>query len=207
MRQGYSRPTYGTPTESRIEGLNYITPFVWGTSESNGITFASDINQGVHAVIQDDIPVGGAAPVAGVTRSDDGDVFTAGQTNRVAISLDFTDRDVLVRDRLPEGWEKIGGDGTSDGDHVTFDFSAGESVAYFAQAPDESGSSTFGPVEVSADDGKTWHALTDTTDTVVVAGQSTDLAAAGLGVGTVGALSHERDRIEERFSALTSRDD
>jgi len=207
VRQGYSRPTYGTPKESRIEGLNYITPFVWGTSESNGVTFASDINQGVHAVIHDDIPVGGAAPVAGVTRSDDGDAFTAGQTNRVEISLEFTDRDVLVRDRLPEGWKKIGGDGTSDGDHVTFDLSTGESVAYFAQAPDESGSYTFGPVEVSADDGKTWHTLTDTTDTALVAGQSTEIAAAGLGAGTVGALSRKRDRIEERFSALTSRED
>jgi hypothetical protein len=60
-RQGYARPTYGTPTESRIEGLNYITPFVWGANESNGVTFASDINQGVHAVIHDDIP-SSAAP-------------------------------------------------------------------------------------------------------------------------------------------------
>ena len=196
-KRGYSRPQYGTPKDSRLEGLNYITPFVWGANQENGITFASDINQGIHAIKADGIPVGGADPVAGVTRTDDASVFTAGQTNQVDITLEFTDRDVLVRDNLPSGWEVEAGDPEAD-------LGESESLTYFAEAPGETGSYTFGPVEVSADGGKTWHTLADTTDTAVVVGQSTNLAAGGLAVGTAGALSSKRDAITERLSELRS---
>ena len=196
-KRGYSRPQYDTPKDSRLEGLNYITPFVWGANQENGITFASDINQGIHAIKADGIPVGGADPVAGVTRTDDASVFTAGQTNQVDITLEFTDRDVLVRDNLPSGWEVEAGDPEAD-------LGESESLTYFAEAPGETGSYTFGPVEVSADGGKTWHTLADTTDTAVVVGQSTNLAAGGLAVGTAGALSKKREALVDRVTELRS---
>ena len=196
-KRGYSRPQYGTPKDSRLEGLNYITPFVWGANQENGITFASDINQGVHVIKADGIPVGGADPVASVSRIDDASVFTAGQTNRVDITLEFADRDVLVRDTLPSGWEVV--EGSSEAD-----LGGSGSLTYFAEAPDETGSYTFGPVEVSADGGKTWHTLADTTDTNFVVGQSTNLAAGGLAVGTAGALSSKREALVDRMTELRS---
>ena len=199
-KRGYSRPQYGTPEDSRLEGLNYITPFVWGANQENGITFASDINQGLHAIKADGVPIGGADPVAGITRTDDASVFTAGQTNQVDITLDFTDRDVLVRDNLPSGWEVEAGDPEAD-------LGESESLTYFAEAPSETGSYTFGPVEVSADGGKTWHALADTTDTAVVVGQSTALGAGGVAVGSAGALSKKREAIVDRVTELRSGED
>ena len=197
-KRGYSRPQYDTPKDSRLEGLNYITPFVWGANQENGITFASDINQGLHAIKADGIPVGGADPVAGVTRADDASAFTAGQTNQVDITLEFADRDVLVRDTLPSGWEVVEGSSEANLDES-------ESLTYFAEAPDETGSYTFGPVEVSADGGKTWHTLADTTDTAVVVGQST--AAGGVAVGSAGALSKKREAIVDRVAELRSGED
>ena len=173
---------------------------MWGANQENGITFASDINQGVHVIKADGIPVGGADPVASVSRIDDASVFTAGQTNRVDITLEFADRDVLVRDTLPSGWEVV--EGSSEAD-----LGESESLTYFAEAPSETGSYTFGPVEVSADGGKTWHTLADTTDTAVVAGQSTNLAAGGLAVGTAGALSSKREALVDRVTELRSGED
>jgi hypothetical protein len=203
VEEGYSRPTYGTPTDSRLEGLNYITPFVWGAVESNGITFASDINQGVHAIKADGVPIGGARPFAQVDRADDGTVFTGGQTNQVDLDLSFASDDLLVRDRLPDGWSVVGGGGTREGEHVVFDLGTGGTGTYFAEAPTESGSYTFGPVEISSDGGATWHTLGSTSKTVFVVGQSTAIGSAALAVGAVGG---QRDHIRSRLAELLGRE-
>jgi hypothetical protein len=208
-RRGYARPTYGTPKESRIEGLNYITPFVWGASESNGVTFASDINQGVHAIIHDDIPVGGADPVVGINRSDDGSLFTGGQTDRVSLDVAFSDRDVLVRDRLPESWNAIEGDeydtveaGGSQYIQFSEPVSGGDTLRYFASVGSETGAHQLGPVKVSDDGGDTWHTLAETTDTNYVIGQSTSLALGSSTVGVAGVLANRSDGVRERLSGL-----
>jgi hypothetical protein len=210
--KGYSRPTYGTPKESRLEGLNYITPFVWGANESNGITFASDINQGVHAIKADGIPIGGADPVVGTSRGMDGSVFRSGDTNQVDLTIDFTDSDVLVRDRLPENWSKAGGDGevveVGEDRFVEFEgtATAGDSFRYFATA-DGSGAGTFGPVQVSDDGGKTWHTLSDSTASALVLGGATAGLTLGTAAGATGALAHQRRGMQERLGELLNRGD
>ncbi|WP_254822476.1 hypothetical protein [Haloglomus halophilum] len=208
VKRGYSRPTYDTPKDSRLEGLNYITPFVWGASESNGITFASDINQGVHAVKADGIPVGGADPVANVSREMDGQVFRSGDTNQVDLTLEFADRDLLVRDRLPEGWSYAGGDGTDVevGEDTFVQFSGTQSgddaMRYFADAGG-SGGGSFGPMQVSDDGGETWHTLAGSSQSVYTLGGGLTLGAAG---GAAGALAHQRDRLGDRVRDLLGDD-
>lgn len=57
--EGFSRPVEeDLESESGLEGLSGVTPDVWAAVEMNGVTFLSDINQGVHAVHHDDFPVG-----------------------------------------------------------------------------------------------------------------------------------------------------
>jgi hypothetical protein len=209
VKQGYSRPQYGTPKESRLEGLNYITPFVWGANQSNGITFASDINQGVHAVKADGVPIGGSAPVVSLSREMDGSVFRSGDTNQVDLALEVTDEDVLVRDRLPESWSLAGGDGTevTVGEDTFVEFSGaqsgGDGVRYFADAGG-SGGATFGPVQVSADGGDTWHTIGGSSESVFVLGSGG--LSLGTAAGATGALAHQRERVRERLAGLLGDD-
>ncbi|WP_255195962.1 LVIVD repeat-containing protein [Halorarius litoreus] len=209
--QGFSRPKYSTPEESRMEGLSSVVPNCWAAVESNGITFASDINQGVHAIKADDISVGGAPPTADVGVSDDGSLFTAGQTDMVDLSV-FPGRydSLYVRDRLPTSWGVVGGD-----DHSTYEAGGslfveaadtagiGDGFTYFAEAPASSGSFTFGPVEVSPD-GETWHAVPGTIRSNVVLGQSTSL---GTAAGAAGIAAHQRDRIVDSVGDVLGRDE
>lgn len=88
------------------------------------------------------------------SRSDDGSVFTAGQTNQVDITLDTADKAATVRDGIPFGWEVVAGDAytvyTEDGSrYVEFDnpASAGDTLTYFIEAPDSTGSYQFGPAQ------------------------------------------------------------
>jgi hypothetical protein len=121
--------------------------------------------------------------VESVTRTDDGTVYTAGDTNHVEIDLTAADEPLYIRDTLPSGWTVTGGD--FDHDHENDDgtttvvFTAhGEGgtesldAHYFARSPNGpqgSGSHTFGPVEVSTD-GDGWVAVAGTTDTNRVVG-------------------------------------
>lgn len=132
------------------------------------------------------------------SRDDSGSVFTGGQTNRTELDVEVVtppDETVLVRDHVPEDWdvdEEFGDvDATTPamtgGTWVYFglDDSAGtyEDLTYFAQAPDdvlESGSYTFGPVEVTTDtdvDGtltdREWEELEGTDRSVTVLGADT----------------------------------
>ena len=61
-----------------------------------------------------------------------------------------------------------------------------------------------GPTQVSADGGNIWTTAAGTTDTSFVAGQSTNLAAGGLAVGTAGALSKKREALVDRVAKLRS---
>ena len=210
--RGWTRPDKGVPRESTMEGLSAVTPNIWGAVESNGVTFAADINQGVHAMRHEDIPLGGADPIVGVERSGDPPVFRPGGTNGIELDVTFADSDVLLRDRLPDGWAVAGeGDGTEVADggetYVEFDgASAGDSLRYFAEAPDEGGNGSFGPVQASADGGDSWVTLADSSRTVYVVGQPNGLVL-GTAAGAVGALAHQRDRVRDGLADLTGRSD
>jgi subtilisin family serine protease len=107
------------------------------------------------------------------TRSDDGQVFTAGQTNEVTITVTDLSHDVTaLYDVLPDTWAVVGGDGfvgsaeegenevtavyyDADGDGVAdpitpADVAGDRSVSftYFVEAPAGNGPHEFGPVRV-----------------------------------------------------------
>ncbi|MFC7228966.1 CocE/NonD family hydrolase [Salinirubellus salinus] len=126
------------------------------------------------------VPEGVPAVSVVATRSDDGQVFTGGETNQVDLSVDVSvERDgaappVLVRDRVPESWTLVGGDGERDGAHVVFEGRAtSHDPTYFVEAPAALGDSngyTFGPVAYSLDGGATWTDVGGSTDQNVVLG-------------------------------------
>jgi hypothetical protein len=104
---------------------------------------------------------GGATAAYTVTgsREDASDVFTPGDTAGIAISVD-ADGPATVRDRVPFGWDIVGGDPdrvfTEDGERyveftgVTADGDAdAATVRYFAEAPSSPGEYGFGPAEAS----------------------------------------------------------
>jgi subtilisin family serine protease len=121
------------------------------------------------------------------TRTDDGSVFTGGQTNRIDLSVNPSEK-AAVRDVVPEEWSVLA-DYSDDVKSVTHDPDAGvkyvafkkradadtdTAYTYFAEAPSEAAQSNayaFGPVEVEPGTG--WVAVDGTSDTNVVEGQST----------------------------------
>ncbi len=122
-------------------------------------------------------------PSVTATREDDGDLFTAGQTNRVDLSV-TGNAEMLVRDRLPAEWTVVEGDPNAtyvddDTRFVEFDAAVEDGTrTYFAEAPGsltETNSYEFGPVEYSLDGGENWVEIPATTDRNNVLGASTDL--------------------------------
>lgn len=134
------------------------------------------------------------------SRSDDGDVFTGGQTDRVRVTVESIDgevdgnQQVELTDGLPDDWSVIrDGDGEPFGDAVgtddgtvvlgsltEADVSAGSvSRTYYAEAPEGAGATgeyTFGPAEVTATiDGATVTAEVAGTETAYVVGPSTNV--------------------------------
>ncbi|MFC7240781.1 S8 family serine peptidase [Saliphagus sp. GCM10025317] len=118
------------------------------------------------------------------TRDDDASVFTGGQTNHVQLTANPS-ADAELRDVVPAEWDVLteysddvdrveAGEGVQ---YVYFGTAAADtetSVEYFVEAPDElllSDTYDFGPAEVDAGDG--WVAITGTSDSNVVVGQST----------------------------------
>ncbi|WP_276245653.1 S8 family serine peptidase [Haladaptatus sp. YSMS36] len=94
------------------------------------------------------------------SRADDGSVFTAGQTNRVDITVDSSTGSAFVRDAIPFDWTLVGGDDatvyTEDGTrYVEFTNPVGTvgegdhpvTRTYFLEAPDSTGTYEFGPAE------------------------------------------------------------
>jgi subtilisin family serine protease len=174
------------------------SPSVSFTTESGGVYYVVAKLVEVPGVVNgDDVQVHFDLSTAAVqgfvaagARSDDGDVFTGGQTNRVDISTEASEA-VEVRDVVPYEWDVLE-EYSDDVNYVERDpfdgkqyvyfnrDAATESVdaTYFAEAPDEadlSNAYSFGPVQVSADGGETWVQLSGTSDTNVVAGADTDL--------------------------------
>ncbi|WP_254837949.1 LVIVD repeat-containing protein [Natronomonas marina] len=214
-QEGFSRPVYDTPKASRMQGLSEVVPNCWAAVESNGVTFASDINQGVHAVKADGIEYGGGPAVVDAVRSDDGSLFTGGQTDRIDIDVRFVERydEVLVRDRLPASWDAYDDDAYETYEegaatYVEFDAAAsgGDTLSYFADVGGGSDAARVGPVEVSTDGGETWQALPGTFDTNFVVGAPTNLVA-GTAAATVGMAAHQRDRIVEGARDLLGREE
>jgi hypothetical protein len=211
--EGWTRPDYGVPDESTMQGLSGVTPNVWGAVESNGVTFASDINQGILASRNEDIPLGGGPAIAEVVTADDGFVFTGGGTDQIDLELAHLARydSVTVRDRLAPGWEVVGGDDASTAlaggsTFVEFDAetSEGDTRTYFVEAPSESGTYQFGPVEVSPDGGDTWQAVPGTIRSNYVAGTG---VALGTAAGAVGVLGSQRERLHGRLSGWFGREE
>ncbi|WP_416840592.1 S8 family serine peptidase [Haloferax sp. DFSO52] len=124
------------------------------------------------------------------SRSDDGDVFTAGQTNHVTIDVNPSD-DGRVRDVVPESWtvltdasddvkrveQRDGAQYVYFGGRASTDES--NTYSYFVEAPDDdelladSDVYSFGPAEVRLDN--TWVAADGTADSNVVVGADTNL--------------------------------
>ncbi|WP_435317099.1 LVIVD repeat-containing protein [Haloarchaeobius sp. TZWSO28] len=202
--KGYYLPHEDVPEDSKMEGLNSATPFTWGAVERDGITFAADINTGVYALRHEYIPFdadGGTHVTA--EREDDGSAFTAGQTNRVDLTI-ATDTEVRIRDEIPAEWTVVGGDATTTETvngrtDVTFDLpTEGDELTYFAEAPsglESTQTYTFGPVSYSTDGGETWTPLPETTEDNTVLGVSSGgLGALGV-VGAGSAAYRVRDRL------------
>ncbi|RBI61504.1 hypothetical protein DMJ13_12380 [halophilic archaeon] len=120
------------------------------------------------------------------TRTDDGSVFTGGQTDQ--IDLDVTANEtVQIRDVVPEEWgvetdygdvARVEHDPDRGVKYVYFSPGASDdlSVTYFADAPAEAAQSnryTFGPVQARPDGSGTWYDVSGTSDANTVVAQST----------------------------------
>jgi serine protease AprX len=121
--------------------------------------------------------------VAG-SRTDDGDAFTAGQTNEVEVTVGGLSHAATVRDTVPSEWRVIAEyspdvervDATGDATEVYFGevepADAPVTVSYLVEAPegtDSTGTYTFGPAAANApatDEG--WVAFGGTDDNAVV---------------------------------------
>jgi len=172
---------------------------------SAGDTTIDKLETGLDALVEPPAEITPAEEVdlnVSGSRDDDASVFTAGQTNRVEITVDdFNDEladAVRVTDQVPDGWtvdENFGDVESFDEDSgvVTFEGTAttgGETFAYFAEAPDEgagnTGTYTFGPATAVAVDPESFEDDSDRkqgstkesfggTDTNTVAGASTEI--------------------------------
>lgn len=133
------------------------------------------------------IPTGGGRVAESLvvegSRTDDGSVFTAGQTNRVRLSFE-SNYPVRIRDRIPDTWNVVGGDatGTEDapGDYkwVTL----GDGVAetgertYFVEVPSEpteTGRYSLGPFQAFSPRFGEWMDVPDTASGETVVGVDT----------------------------------
>lgn len=115
------------------------------------------------------------------SRRDDGSVFTAGQTDRIDITV-RTDRPTLLRDRIPYRWDVI----ETDGDdlaavaarpheglkevYLSTHATRTHSVTYFVEAPTSSGRYEFGPVDVRVPRATVWEPVDGTGDANQVVG-------------------------------------
>ena len=167
---GHARPTN--------EEDGSLSPDFWGSVEHNGLSFHGDRGAGVYVTKHDAIPMTAPLPPLEVERADDGSAFLAGQTNRIDVTVETFERgngdaaEVRVRDRIPDGYEVVAGDDADtypQGNRTAVEFAEtvtpGETVtfSYFVEVPDDPGSGTFGPVEVSSD-GREWDTVGGTTD-------------------------------------------
>jgi subtilisin family serine protease len=133
--------------------------------------------------------------VADGSRTSDGSVFTAGQTNRMVVDVTDPDADAVVRDVVPGAWDVLEAysddvdrvEQPTDGGptHVYFGRPADDggttSYSYFLQAPDaltDTDQYQFGPAEAAPVD------AVDEPDTTFVAVPNTSGTAVVVGVDT-----------------------
>lgn len=188
---GWSRTHENVPEESKFGSLSAATPYHWCTVEENGIMFTSCISTGVYAMTLDDpaVPVGTRTVLnPDVELSDDGSVFTAGQTDMVTLDVS-TDAPAKVRLNVPNLWDVVGGDPhtvveVADNTLVEFDATVdGDATLSVFLEPQEAPTGTvytLGPVAVTPDvnaasDQQVWQSVPDTEDTNLVIGQSQNL--------------------------------
>lgn len=120
------------------------------------------------------------------SRRDDGATHTAGETNRVRLTAAAdSDRPIRVRDVIPTEWSVqdrgdsgpalVTAEGAPEGKKYVY-FDGGpetdRDVIYYAEAPDATGASTFGPFEAREVDGSGWVTVpgTSSDETVVTDG-------------------------------------
>ena len=177
--RGFSQDGRDVPSEASPREGRGAVPNFWASVEANGITFSSGMNSGVYATQFEGedghpgFPIS-ARPQVTATRDLDASVVFADGTTAVGISVD-ADQSVLLRDRLPEGFSPLVGDYENSyeaGASTWVEFGVGpdtDRVRYYAEAADSGGTREFGPLQFSADGGKTWDSLS-AFDPVVVAG-------------------------------------
>ena len=209
IERGSFKPTEPVPEDSKMGDppgftpLGKFAPFCWCAVESNGLTFISDINQGVFIAHHHDLEVGSDARVnVDAAHVDDGRMFTAGQTDKVDLEADAQVLDgdgVWIRTRVPGEWT-VYESGSPDirtrdiGFETLVEFETAIGAAaddsgtttngegtrtLFVGAPQSTGSYTFGPIEYTTDppsagDGnRVWQKLVGETMTNTVVGVDT----------------------------------
>lgn len=191
----------GVPTEAKMSGLTEATPDFWCGVQQNGVVFASGINTGVYAFTVDpdrgkpgdsfaraptapDVPVGTDQPDdVQVTRRDAADAYTAGQTARFELSVTHDAAGpVRVYDRVSTSWDVFENSGDVEavrdvGDGTLVDLgevASGDTVTYFVDVGQETGTYTVGEVLYTAD-GYEFNSVAGTVDGNVIVGASTNL--------------------------------
>jgi hypothetical protein len=208
-----SKMGYTTSYNAAAGGLSNVQPFVWGAVQNRGVTFAGDINQGVYAIKQDDIPLKGAMAETEGTR-ETGRILADGQPASVELAIE-TDQSVLVRDRVSSAL-----DVEADAAYERYDLGGQTAVEFETAATDGTRLSyevavpaaesetelAFGPIEISDDGGETWRALSGTIETTETAtfalpGSSTSLTL-GTAAGATAITYSQRERFREGFERL-----
>ena len=174
---GHARPSNDTVVEN-----DQLSPDFWCSIEHNGLTLSGDRNSGVRVTHHDAIPLRDPIPAVELERTGTDPVVT-GDAYQVSIEVASVDddREVLVRDRIPAGYELVEGDDATtypngDGTIVEFDgpVTAGDTLEYSVEPAGEPGTDTFGPVEVSTVDGpqhsESWDAVGGTAERTVTLG-------------------------------------
>jgi hypothetical protein len=208
VEKGFSRPVEDVPESSKVGGLSTVQPYVWSAVESRGVTFSSDINQGVFASHHDDIPLEGPVPDPDVERDLGGLV---GEDVAVPLRVE-SDRELLVRDRVPSplGVETDAGETYPLAGRTAVEFRAGpaaETLDYRLSVPSavDAETLTFGPVEVSDDGGTTWHAISGTIGSPSPAPFGSGLPESlgfGTAAGATAVTYRQRERLRAGFARL-----
>ncbi|MCT9095478.1 S8 family peptidase [Haloarchaeobius sp. HME9146] len=176
--QGDASATVSLPRDSEERTFYVVAKLVDVPGAVNG----DDVQ--AHCTL--DVSVEDGFFVAG-TRSDDGSVFTGGQTNQVTLTANPSE-DSQVRDVIPTSWTVLT-DYSDDVDRVevsngvqyvyfteTATADTETSYTYFAEAPDNVSASDayqFGPQEVKPSEARGWVAVSGTGETNYVVAQST----------------------------------
>jgi hypothetical protein len=190
---GHARPTN--------DAVDNLSPDFWSSVENNGLSYHGDRGAGVYVTTHDEIPMESPRPPVEVSRENDSSVYLGGSTARIDITIDAFEREneaaaLLVRDRMPDGYEVVGGNETTtypQGVRTAVEFTdvtgprsdeepqravePGETrtLTYFVSVPESPGNETFGPVEISGDGGDTWVTVGGTTDSSASTGAGVNL--------------------------------